>query len=135
MARVDFHKEDRPRSQLRLHIIRTQQNPLTSHPPLQLIMLLRTSMRLLARASSTPVRAFAATTSSATPPTPAKPWAEPMPDAQFTFMRDILAAPSPIGLESAMTHGLLEPALLDFDAQQGSKRFAAHRFRGNAGGT
>jgi len=39
----------------------------------------------------------------------AKPWAKPMPDAQFQLMHDILAAPSPIGLEGAMTHGVLKP--------------------------
>ena len=37
----------------------------------------------------------------------ATPWTQPMPDAQFTLMRDILAAPSPVGLEGAMTYGVL----------------------------
>ncbi|NGO90867.1 MAG: peptidase M42, partial [Halomonas sp.] len=39
----------------------------------------------------------------------ATPWTQPMPDAQFTLMRDILAAPSPVGLEGAMTYGVLKP--------------------------
>ena len=39
----------------------------------------------------------------------AKPWAASMPDAQFQLMHDILAAPSPIGLEAAMTEGVLKP--------------------------
>jgi len=32
-----------------------------------------------------------------------------MPDAQFDVMRDILRAPSPVGMESAMTIGVLKP--------------------------
>jgi len=31
-----------------------------------------------------------------------KPWQLPMEDSLFSVMRDILASPSPIGLESAM---------------------------------
>jgi putative aminopeptidase FrvX len=61
--------------------------------------------------------------------TEAKPWTEPMPEAQFEFMRRILAAPSPIGLEGAMTFGVLEPEFNAF--KLGS--WAAHRFAGNAG--
>ena len=38
-----------------------------------------------------------------------KPWQESMPDALFSVMRDILASPSPIGLESAMTLGVIKP--------------------------
>jgi endoglucanase len=34
-----------------------------------------------------------------------------MPDAQFERMRDILAAPSPVGLEAAMTYGVLKPMI------------------------
>jgi hypothetical protein len=30
--------------------------------------------------------------------TPSKPWTRSMPARQFDFMREILAAPSPIGL-------------------------------------
>jgi endoglucanase len=31
-----------------------------------------------------------------------------MPAVQFEFMRDICAAPSPVGLEAAMTEGVLQ---------------------------
>ena len=34
-----------------------------------------------------------------------------MPEEQFAFLRDLLAAPSPIGMEGAMTRGVLEPRL------------------------
>jgi len=37
------------------------------------------------------------------------PWTDAMPEQQFEIMRDIIAAPSPIGLESAMTLGVLKP--------------------------
>ncbi|MCA8961086.1 MAG: M20/M25/M40 family metallo-hydrolase [Planctomycetes bacterium] len=56
-------------------------------------------------------------------------WRQPMPEAQFQFMRDLLAAPSPIGFEGAMTFGVLEPYVKEF-APSGWK---LHRFRGNAG--
>ena len=58
-----------------------------------------------------------------------KPWAQPMPDEQFELMRRILAAPSPIGLEGAMTRGVLEPYFRSFIPEG----WAIHRFRGNAG--
>ncbi len=58
-----------------------------------------------------------------------KPWASPMPESQFKFMRDILAAPSPVGLESAMTHGVLKPEIDKF----APKRWQMHSFIGNAG--
>ncbi len=58
-----------------------------------------------------------------------KPWTEPMPDAQFQLMRDILAAPSPIGLEGAMTYGVLKP-YLEGVAPEG---WAVHQFKGHAG--
>ena len=57
------------------------------------------------------------------------PWEESMPEDQFGLMRDILAAPSPIGLEAAMTYGVIRPEfeeLMDDD-------WAVHQFRGNAG--
>ena len=38
-----------------------------------------------------------------------KPWANPMPEEQFAFMRDVLGAPSPVGFEGAMTFGVLKP--------------------------
>ncbi|TXD34975.1 M20/M25/M40 family metallo-hydrolase [Lujinxingia vulgaris] len=58
-----------------------------------------------------------------------QPWNESMPEAQFNFMRDILAAPSPIGLEGAMTYGVLKPR---FDKVK-MEGWAVHQFRGNAG--
>ncbi|WP_075879824.1 M20/M25/M40 family metallo-hydrolase [Vreelandella massiliensis] len=57
------------------------------------------------------------------------PWTQPMPDAQFKLMRDILAAPSPVGLEGAMTYGVLKP---HFDTFAPSD-WHLHQFRGNAG--
>ncbi len=61
--------------------------------------------------------------------TPDQPWTEPMPAEQFSRMREILAAPSPIGLESAMTRGVLEPYVRSFMP----KEWAVHAYRGNAG--
>jgi hypothetical protein len=68
------------------------------------------------------VRGFATTAA-------ARPWEERMPDAQFDFMRDVIAAPSPVGLESAMTRGVLEPEFEKF-MPAGWK---VHRFKGTAG--
>ncbi|MCB9519533.1 MAG: M20/M25/M40 family metallo-hydrolase [Myxococcales bacterium] len=61
--------------------------------------------------------------------TSTKPWAAPMPDAQFEFMRDVLAAPSPVGYEAAMTFGVLQPYL----ERHRAKKWAFQRFVGNAG--
>ncbi len=58
-----------------------------------------------------------------------QPWASPMPETQFDLMRSILAAPSPIGLEAAMTYGLIAPY---FEKIQ-RPGWKLHRFRGNAG--
>lgn len=58
-----------------------------------------------------------------------KPWAQKMPEKQFNLMRDILAAPSPIGLEAAMTYGVLKPYFESF-APEGWK---VQQFKGNAG--
>jgi len=52
-----------------------------------------------------------------------------MPDAQFGFLRDLLAAPSPVGYEGAMTRGVLEPRLKEVLPSS----WKLHRFRGNAG--
>ena len=52
-----------------------------------------------------------------------------MPKAQFDFMREVLAAPSPIGLEAAMSYGVLKPAFEKFMP----KSWAIHQFKGNAG--
>jgi putative aminopeptidase FrvX len=59
---------------------------------------------------------------------PAKPWTQPMPEEQFAFMRDILAAPSPVGLEAAMTFGVLAPFFKDLNPSWGH-----HTYQGNAG--
>ncbi len=59
----------------------------------------------------------------------ARPWTTPMPDDQFELMRRILAAPSPVGLESAMTFGILQPYFESFMPEG----WAVHRFKGNAG--
>ncbi len=56
------------------------------------------------------------------------PWTETMPDAQFDLMRDIIAAPSPVGLESAMTLGILQPYFESFMP----KSWAMHQYTGNA---
>ncbi len=52
-----------------------------------------------------------------------------MPERQFQFMREILAAPSPIGLEAAMSYGVLKP----FFEKIMPKSWGIHQFRGNAG--
>ena len=51
-----------------------------------------------------------------------------MPDDQFEFMRDILAAPSPVGLEAAMNEGVLAPWF-----QKLNPDWKIHRYQGNAG--
>lgn len=56
-------------------------------------------------------------------------WNGSMPEEQFAFLRRLLAAPSPIGLEGAMTHGVLIPYFEEFMPDG----WAVHRFRGNAG--
>lgn len=57
------------------------------------------------------------------------PWKETMPDDLFNLMRDILAAPSPVGLEGAMTLGVLKPHLEALMPDS----WAFHHYRGNAG--
>nr|WP_309490141.1 peptidase M42 [Oceaniferula flavus] len=56
-------------------------------------------------------------------------WEKPMPKAQFDFMREVLAAPSPIGLEAAMSYGVLKPYFEKFMP----KSWGIHQFKGNAG--
>lgn len=51
-----------------------------------------------------------------------------MPDKQFEFMRDILAAPSPINLEAAMSYGVLKPHFEDIKRSD----WQIHQFKGNA---
>ena len=57
------------------------------------------------------------------------PWNQTMSEERFELMRRILAAPSPIGLEAAMTRGVVEPHVRSF-APDG---WAVHTFKGNAG--
>lgn len=57
------------------------------------------------------------------------PWTKPMNEARFDLMRRVLAAPSPIGLEGAMTYGVIKPELESFMP----KGWAIHQFKGNAG--
>lgn len=54
-----------------------------------------------------------------------------MSDEQFSFMRRIIAAPSPVGLEAAMTQGIIAPEFESFGAR--ALGWHEHRFRGNAG--
>jgi len=56
-------------------------------------------------------------------------WTQPMPEKQFRLMRDILAAPSPVGLEGAMTYGVLKPHLESL----APKGWQFHQFTGHAG--
>ena len=58
-----------------------------------------------------------------------KPWQETMSEDRFDLMRRILAAPSPIGLEAAMTRGVLEPHLKSVVPND----WKIHTFKGNAG--
>jgi putative aminopeptidase FrvX len=58
-----------------------------------------------------------------------KPWARPMPEQQFSLMRRILDAPSPVGLEGAMTYGVLKPYFESF-ALEG---WHLHQYKGHAG--
>lgn len=48
---------------------------------------------------------------------------------RFSIMRDILDAPSPIGLEASMTRGVLDPYLKSFIPDS----WKIHAFKGNAG--
>lgn len=54
-----------------------------------------------------------------------------MPDEQFEFMRRIISAPSPIGLEASMTQGIIAPEFHSFGALDLGWR--EHKYRGNAG--
>lgn len=58
-----------------------------------------------------------------------KPWEEPMSTVDFNFMREILAAPSPVGLEAAMTKGVIKPKMQSFMPDS----WKLHEFIGNAG--
>ena len=58
-----------------------------------------------------------------------QPWNEPMPPSQFDWMRSIIGAPSPIGLEAAMTYGVIKPRFDEFALSD----WRVDGFRGNAG--
>lgn len=58
-----------------------------------------------------------------------KPWQKEMSPERFGLMRKILDAPSPIGLESAMTQGVLAPYMRTFMPQE----WSIDSFKGNAG--
>ncbi len=58
-----------------------------------------------------------------------KPWQQSMSSERFQLMREILDAPSPIGLEASMTRGVLEPYLKTFMPAD----WTIHSFKGNAG--
>ncbi|MDT8880751.1 M20/M25/M40 family metallo-hydrolase [Halomonas saccharevitans] len=60
---------------------------------------------------------------------PQAPWTQAMPEAQFDLMRRILAAPSPVGLEGAMTYGVLKP---HFEATTPA-HWQLQQFKGHAG--
>lgn len=55
------------------------------------------------------------------------PWNKSMPKAQFDFMQKILAAPSPIGLEGAMSYGVLKPVFDELNSD-----WKVQQFKGNA---
>jgi endoglucanase len=52
-----------------------------------------------------------------------------MPDEDFAFMREVLAAPSPVSLEAAMTMGVIKPWLKQFAPPS----WEFHSFKGNGG--
>jgi endoglucanase len=58
-----------------------------------------------------------------------QPWTLPMPEQQFDLMRNILDAPSPVGLEGAMTCGVLKPYFDSFAPDE----WQTHQFKGTAG--
>ncbi len=56
-------------------------------------------------------------------------WEKSMPENQFEWMKQILAAPSPIGLEAAMSYGVIKPFFEEIKPDS----WAIHQFKGNAG--
>lgn len=56
-------------------------------------------------------------------------WEKSMPTKQFEWMKEILAAPSPIGLEAAMSYGVIKP----FFESIMPDSWAIHQYKGNAG--
>lgn len=56
-------------------------------------------------------------------------WQQPMPEEQFSFMKKILASPSPVGFEAAMSYGVIKPEFESFMP----KSWGIHQFKANAG--
>lgn len=56
-------------------------------------------------------------------------WQTPMPQDQFEFMKKVLASPSPIGFEAAMSYGIIKPEFESFMPEG----WGIHQFKGNAG--
>jgi putative aminopeptidase FrvX len=84
------------------------------------MMFLRYSTTKMLRKSAQALRTLSTT---------GTPWTEPMSETKFSEMRDILAAPSPVGLEAAMSEGVLAPLWQKHIDKHG---WAIHRFKGNA---
>ncbi|WP_413112351.1 M28 family peptidase [Thaumasiovibrio sp. DFM-14] len=57
-----------------------------------------------------------------------QPWTASMPEQQFEFMSKVLAAPSPIGFEAAMSYGVIKPEFESFMPEG----WAVHQFKANA---
>ncbi|MDN3681239.1 M20/M25/M40 family metallo-hydrolase [Vibrio tapetis subsp. quintayensis] len=57
-----------------------------------------------------------------------KAWKAPMPKAQFEFMSAVLASPSPIGFEAAMSYGVIKPEFESFMPEG----WGVHQFKANA---
>ncbi|TXR53051.1 M20/M25/M40 family metallo-hydrolase [Reinekea thalattae] len=58
-----------------------------------------------------------------------QPWQQPMPESQFELMKKVLAAPSPVSFEAAMSYGVIKPEFESFMP----KGWAVHQFKANAG--
>jgi len=57
-----------------------------------------------------------------------KAWTTPMSQQQFDFMSEVLASPSPIGFEAAMSYGVIKPEFESFMP----KGWGIHQFKANA---
>jgi len=57
-----------------------------------------------------------------------KVWDKSMPESQFDWMKSIISAPSPVGLEAAMSYGVLKP----FFEGIALKDWKIHQFKGSA---
>ncbi|MEZ8104693.1 M20/M25/M40 family metallo-hydrolase [Vibrio cortegadensis] len=55
-------------------------------------------------------------------------WTQPMAQDQFDFMSTVLAAPSPIGFEAAMSYGVIKPEFESFMPAS----WGVHQFKGSA---